>query len=687
MVATIYIEALMRARSRQMDLNDLLKSAELLKGGNPESPYAMVIELYKSWIAHNGDHPLSHFVYFNYAVSMSESGDLTGAVNALREAIRMKPDFFPPYINLGNLLERLGQADKAVGTWNALIDHCAAVTPDTVHYKLTAIKQVGRVLETNASDDAAENILWHSLNINAEQPDVVQHYVSLRQRQCKWPVMQTSERVSKKTLNGAISPLSVACYTDDPMFHLVTSYMYNRKSIGYPTFKPDGPKWERAKTINKGKLKIGYVSSDFRHHAVGFGMTDVLECHDRKKFEIHAYYCGIKTTDVTMERIKKSVDHWTDIMDMDDETAARKIREDKIDILIDLNGYTKDARTKIFAMLPAPINVNWFGFPNSMGSPYHHYIIADDVIIPPSHEIFYSEKVLRLPCYQANDRRRLIAESPSRTDVGLPEDAMVFCCLNGMQKITEPVFKRWMTIMNEVPDSVLWLLAGTDDSNERLRQLATSMGVDGSRLVFAGKLGNPEHLARYPLADLFLDSFPYGSHTTAADSMWMGVPIVTIAGRSFASRVCASLVRAAGLPELVADSPEAYVKIAISLGKKKAKLKELRKHLLDGRNKHVLFDMTLLTRHLEGLYVQMTEEFKRGELPVPDLRNLDIYHEIGITEDLEMSEFMTNEQYIARYRERLQQIHDLYPIQEDNRLWNHNNITLETMPDERSDAA
>jgi len=227
---------------------------------------------------------------------------------------------------------------------------------------------------------------------------------------------------------------------------------------------------------------------------------------------------------------------------------------------------------------------------------------------------------------------------------------------------------------------VVWLFSGTAESNERLRKLAEAKGVAGNRLVFADKMANPEHLARYPLADLFLDSFPYGSHTTAADAMWMGVPIITYSGRSFASRVCGSLVNAAGFPELVADSPEEYVRLAINLAKKKSKLKEIRARLIENRHSALLFDMTKLTRHLEALYEQMREEFQRGELPVPNLRNLELYHEIGINEDLHLSELQSNEQYVTNYREKLWRIHSLYPIDGDCRLWNEDDINLNVAP-------
>ena len=657
-------------RAPAMEIAELLGTAEQLKAIEGSGP--LIVELYKTWIAYHGDHPALHAIYFNYGISMSDNGDNAGAANAFRAAIRIKPDFAPPYVNLGGLLERMGQPDKGVEVWNAMVQQYASVNYDSVGYKLTGLKQMGRVLEASNATAAAEEVLRQSLAINQEQDDVMQHFISLRQGQCKWPPAEPpNEKVTRARLLRAISPLSVACYTDDPLFHLTTSYRYNRKSVGFPKEKID---FARPAKLNK-KLRIGYVSSDLRHHAVGFAMTDVFECHDRKKYDIYAYYCGIDAPDNIQERIKQSV-HWVDITKMTDEQAARKIHEDKIDILIDLNGYTKDARTKVFALRPAPVNVNWFGFPNSMGSPYHHYIIGDDVVTPKGAEAFFSEKILRLPCYQPNDRKRIVSpNTPTRASAGLPETAVVFCSLNGMQKMTSLVFHRWMLVLQHVPGSVLWLLTGTPETNQRLRDRAAANSVAPERLVFAEKMGNPDHLARYPLADLFLDSFPYGAHTTASDSLWMGVPILTLMGRSFAARVCADLVTAAGFPELVTRSPDEYVQKAIALGNDRAALKALRDRMPQARES-LLFDTPKLVKHLEALYEEMRDDYNAGKLPTPDLHNLEIYHEIAIEEDLEKIELLSDDDYIARYRQRLAEIDDLYPVPKDDRLWNEKPIKL-----------
>ena len=374
--------------SRQMLAAELFSVASTLKSMHQEK---LVSELYKTWIAYNGDHELIYVVYFNYGTALTDAGDRPGAINAFRECIRQKPDFYPPYINLGRVLEDIGLAGDAINQWLALVNDLPMINGNAVMHKLIALHQIGRVLESNFNDEAAEDALKQSLEINLDQDEIVQHWIALRQRSCKWPVVSGWESVKKERLVAAISPLSLANLTDDPMFLLAKAYRYNRQSIGlcrspHARFTPAD-----AARRQHDRLRIGYVSSDMREHAVGFAMTDVIEVHDRMRFEIFVYYCGISRVDPIQERIKSAADHWLDINDLTDEQAAQKIAEDEIDILIDLNGYTKSARTKIFSMRPAPVAVNWFGYPGSMGSPYHHYIVADPYIVPPDQDLYYSE--------------------------------------------------------------------------------------------------------------------------------------------------------------------------------------------------------------------------------------------------------------------------------------------------------
>ncbi len=651
---------------KKWSLVELFGNAENLAANQDPGSSAI---LYKTWIAYNPEHPGLHAAYFNYAISLANSGDRPGAINALRECIRFKPDFSPPYINLGRVLEDSGDAGAAVTQWLALVNQLKGVDGDTVKHKLLGLQQIGRVLEAHEQDAPAEDALRQALDINPAQPEVIQHYIALRQRQCKWPVVTGSDYVSEKVLMAGISPLSLANLIDDPVFQLARAYKYNRELV--KTQLGAARRWTPpAVSEARGKLRIGYVSSDLREHAVGFAMADTFEQHDRESFEVHAYYCGINRIDSTRLRIKAASDSWTEINGLTDAQAADKIFKDKIDILVDLNGYTKDARTGVFALRPAPVIVNWMGFPGTMGSPYHNYIVADSHVIPEEHEIYFSEKVVRLPCYQPNDRKRVVApETPSRAEEGLPSGALVFCCLNGLQKLSSQVFSCWLQILAGVPGSVLWLLGGTGDTNARLAQQASQSGIAPERLVFGKKKPNPQHLARYALADLFLDTFPYGAHTTASDAMWMGVPVLTVCGQGFAARVCTSLANAAGMGELVCQDHNAYVARAIELGRNPKALERLKKKLKAGRDSCLLFDTPLLVQELEKQYRGMWDEYRRGALPKPNLVNLDAYHETAVRLQTEGAPIAWNSGLEQRYRKELDAWDDSWGLQPDPRLW------------------
>jgi predicted O-linked N-acetylglucosamine transferase (SPINDLY family) len=625
---------------------------------------------YRDWIAHNPTNPLLHAVYFNYGVALNKSGDRYGAMNALRASLSLKSDFLPSHINLGRLLEDDGQAGGAVTQWLQLVAQTASIDGNSVKHKLIALQQLGRVLEAFQQDEPAEDALRQSLDINAHQPEIVQHWVASRQRQCKWPVMAGSEHVDVAKLFAAVSPLSLAALSHDPMFALARAHKYSRELTGAPRMPlcPDGAAKQRAG--RGGKLRIGYVSSDLREHAVGFAMADVLECHDKEAFEITAYYCGIDRLDPTRRRAEQAVDRWVDITRLSDAEAAQRVHADGIDILIDLNGYTKDARSRIFSYRPAPVAVNWFGYPGTMGSTHHHYLIADPIVLPEEDEIYVSEKVLRLPCYQPNDRKRVVADAvPSREAAGLPENAYVYCCFNGSQKLTPDVLDAWLTILREVPESVLWLLSGGTATDERLRALANESDVAPERLVFAERKPNPEHLARYRLADLFLDNSPYGAHTTASDAMWMGVPVLTYLGSTFPSRVCASVVHAAGLGDLVCDDIHGYIQRAIALGRSRTETESLKAQLEANRASSTLFDTPRLVRELEALFQRMWTDALEGRLPKPNFTNMNAYFEIGLDFAVAGVRHAHGEGLRDAYRHRLKVWAESEHIAPDGRLW------------------
>ncbi len=649
--------ALDQAATRRLSVQDLFQAAASLKQeGRPRGAQA----LYAAWIQHNADHPLGYAVLFNHAVTLSDGGELEAARALLERAVTLNPDFMPGHINLGRVHEGLGAPDRAVQQWSAALARLGAVNGTNLGHKSIALTQAARVLETSHQDAAAEDLLRQLLEIDPAHREAIQHFVALRQRQCEWPVLPALERADRASLAAGMSPLSAAAYTDDPLFQLAVNWNYNKHDVGAPA---SAIHTAHPAALQPGKLRVGYLSSDLREHAVGYLMAEIFEQHDRDRVEVFAYYCGPASADRLHARFQASADHWVCLTGLDDAAAAQRIVDDGIQILVDVNGTTREARNKLLALRPAPVIVNWLGFPGSAASPYHHYIVADEWIIPPDHEVYYTERVVRLPCYQPNDRLRTVSDrAATRAEAGLPDDATVFCCFNGLHKLTPFVFDRWMAILGRVPGSVLWLLSADEAVHARLRQHAVQAGVDPARLVFAAKRGHADHLARYQLADLFLDTAPYGAHTTASDALWMGVPVLTMSGRSFAARVCGSLVRAAGVPELVCGTAAEFVERAVALGQDRPALAQYRARLLAGRDTAVLFDTPRLMHGLEALYAGMWSDFEAGNLPQPDLANCDVLLELGSQVDHAAVEVATIPDYAAWWQQRIDRRHQVRPI-------------------------
>ena len=661
-----YSEAFQRAQARDLSIMELISVAEQMKDVDVRA----VIELYDQFIAHNGDHPALYAVLFNLGVILTDTQELERAREVFERAIALNADFYPAYINVGRVYERQGNIQQAVLKWDAITGRLAQVTGAAIGHKTMGLNQMARVLEASQQDEATESVLKLSLELDPHQREPAQHLIAARQRQCAWPTVQPFERVSRTQLLKGISPLSINAYTDDPMYQLALSWHYNLGDIGTPIADIITNHWA-AKHGSDTRIRIGYLSSDLREHAIGHLMYEVLGLHDRAKVEVFSYYCGIPASgDPIQQHYIKDSDSFVDITGMDDVTAARRIADDGIQILIDVNGYTRDGRIKLLALRPAPIIVNWLGFPGSLGSPYHHYIIADDWVIPEDSEKYYSEAVERIDCYQPNNRLRVVADHrPTRAEAGLPDNAFVYCCFNGTHKITRFTFERWLDILKRVPDSVLWMLSGAELSHGNLKTYAEAYGVDPARIIFAPKLANPHHLARYPLADLFLDTTPYGAHTTCSDALWMGVPVLTLSGRSFAARVCGSLVRSAGLGDLVTTKPQDFVDQAVAIGRDRARLEGYKAQLKANRDTCTLFDMENLVRGLEASYARMWKAFRAGELPQPDLHNLDTYLEVAMTHDHDAVEIQAIVDYEGFWREKLAKRHAYRPIPYDNRLW------------------
>jgi len=363
-----------------------------------------------------------------------------------------------------------------------------------------------------------------------------------------------------------------------------------------------------------GRLRIGYLSADFHAHATAFLAAGLFEYHDRGRFEVVAYSTGPDDRSAMRERLVRGFDRFVDAAGWPALRLANAIRNDAIDILVDLKGHTAGAPPSVLAMRPAPIQVHYLGYPGTLGGRLADYLIGDAVVTPLAHAADYAETLALLPgSYQVNDRERPIAETPGRHDLGLPRSAVVLCCFNGGYKLNPEVFDAWMRILAEVPEAVLWLLTRRGDERlaSNLRRETVRRGIDARRLVFASARPNPEYLALYRAADVFVDTWPYNAHTTASDALWAGCPVVTLRGEAFASRVAASLLTAVGLPELICDDVDRYVATVVRLARDAGDRRRLREHLEGPGRASSLFDTAATTRALEAAYAAMADQHRR----------------------------------------------------------------------------
>ncbi len=365
------------------------------------------------------------------------------------------------------------------------------------------------------------------------------------------------------------------------------------------------------------KLRLGYLSADFHEHATALLMVELFECHDHERFEIYAYSYGADDGKGMRQRLETAFDRFTDIRALSAIDAARAIHRDEVDILIDLKGYTQGSRSAILAFRPAPIQVNYLGYPGTLGGDFCDYLVTDAFVTPPQAAADYSEAFAYMPdSYQPHGRCGVIGRRPSRADAGLPERGFVFCCFNQAYKITPEIFDVWCRMLLCMPDSVLWLL-NSPMAEGNLRREAFHRGITAERIVFAADRPQSEHLGRLQLADLVVDTAPYNAHTTASDALWAGVPIVTCAGETFPSRVAGSVLKAIGLEELVTSDLDQYFELALSLASDAGKLAALKQKLAANRMGSALFGIRGYTRHLETLYDRMWRKHLAGERPGP----------------------------------------------------------------------
>lgn len=585
-----FSEAILLARQSKLTVVQLFNLAAELENVQFRG---LAITLYQTWLHYNKN-DYAQAVYFNLGAMQSNDGDLEGAKQSYQEAIRIAPTFVQPRVNLGLIYERMKRPDLAILEWKA-VEYNIPIDAENQSLVLTAINHLGRLFESTKQFYDALITLTKSLQIEPDQPDAIHHWVSLRQKLCFWPIFDPTIDISEKDLLDATSALAMISVSDDPQIQLNAAHNFIRKKINV-----DVPALTKRKGYQHKKIRIGYCSSDFCLHPVSMLTVELFELHNRDKFEVYGYCWSPEDGSELRQRVIKAMDHFERIDKLGDEAAAQLIRNHEIDILIDLQGQTAGARANMLAYRPAPVQITYLGLPATTGFPFIDYVIADRYIIPENMATYYSEKPLYMPdVYQVSDRKRTIGPIPSRASYGLPEKGFIFSSFNNSLKYTPDMFDVWMRILHQVPDSVLWLLSDNQWAEKNLRREAQARGIAADRLIFGYRVAPQDYLARYAIADLFLDTFPFNAGTTANDALWMGLPVLTYSGQCFSSRMAGALLTAAGLPELITTSFTDYEKRAVELAKNPAVCLEYREHLQRIHETGVVFNTELFVKNLE----------------------------------------------------------------------------------------
>ena len=526
-----------------------------------------------------------------------ESGAFDNALAAYEQLIRSAPGYDEGWFRRGSALWLLERFEDALASYaNALTLNPgrfgAAFNSGTVLLKLD------RYDEAFAAFEQARNIApAHPYVLGGNASAVLGGADLVRWDDCRAQVISAVQNSS-----AVIAPLTFMPFCDEGALRRACSETFVADRVPMPA----APLWN-GERYGHDRIRVAYLSSDFHQHATAALIAGLIERHDRSRFEITGISFSRDDGSAMRARLIKAFDHFEDVRTLDDAQAAQLLRAREIDIAVDLKGHTEGARPGILAHRPCPVQVNYLGYPGTIGAPWLDYILADTIVLPLSDQPFYSEKIIHLPhCYQVNDSSRVMAENtPSRAEAGLTASGFVFCCFNAAWKITPRIFAIWMRLLASVPGSVLWLLDDNDTARGHLRKAATAHGIDPARLVFAPRTEPAAHLARHRLADLFVDTLPYNAHTTASDALWAGLPLVTVLGNQFDGRVAASLLTALGLPELVAPSLETYEALALALARDPARLAQVKAQLAHNRLSSPLFDTDGFRTAIETAYQGM----------------------------------------------------------------------------------
>jgi predicted O-linked N-acetylglucosamine transferase (SPINDLY family) len=532
------------------------------------------------------------------------------AVRAFDRALSAEPDLIEAWFQRGIVQDELGHREQAIASY----DRALQLQPNNfavINNRAATLMKMKRFAEAAAGFRRLDRLSpGNVIALNGVAGAALQA--------CDWSFHdEYLKRMRALVLQGRpeIQPGTLMGYHDEPALQKACAANYFR-SLNLPA---PLAAWRTTnhKPFSGEKIKIAYCSADFQSHPVPRLLIGMFENHDREKFEVHAISFAPDDKSEMRVRLTRTFDHFHDVLTMSDSDTARLMAELGVDIAVDLMGYTTRARTGILTRRPAPVQVNYMGYPSTLAADFCDYIIGDPVVTPFDYQPFYSERIVQLPdTYMATDDKRAVpGPAPSRAEAGLPARGFVFCCFNNNWKISAPQFDIWMRLMRGIEESVLWLLRDNDEVMDNLKRHAAERGIDPGRVIFAPRVKQPEHMARHRLADLFLDTLPYNAHTTAEDCLWAGVPLVTCLGQNFYGRVAASTLHAMGVPELVTGNLAEYEKLALALAKDPPRLAALKKRLEDNRRSAPLFNTARFTRNMEKAYFMMRDVWLAGEAP------------------------------------------------------------------------
>lgn len=556
----------------QMSIDQLFQHCETLQSSGQTSA---AIALYQTWIEHTAS-PYKSLAMFNLGSLQQSTGEFANAIATYQACIAEQPHLAHAHINLGLLYEKLGQHEQALQKWSNVVANGLLSEKTDATMQVAALNHIGRLHENKKNYDLAEQALEKSLQLDPKQPGVIQHWVHIRQKACKWPVYKPLPNITHNEMLMATSPLAMLALTDDPVQQLLTAHAFVGRTYGFKEeFLCKGRKYQH------DRIRIGYVSGDLCVHAVGLLLPELLEGHDKTKFEIFGYDFSPEDGTAHRERLKKAFDHLHPIHTLTDRQVAELVLADEIDVLIDLHGLSSGARPGIFALHPAPKQGTYLGFIGTTGMPWFDFVIADRYALPEELTPYFTEKPLYVDgSFIPLTRDETPVREATRAEFGLPDDAFVMAAFGNVYKITEEMFNVWLNILKEAPNSVLWLMDDNKATTHQLKTYAQQKGADLNRIIFTGRAAHAEYLAKLRLADVFLDNFPYNCGSTARDVIAGGLALVTISGNTFVSRMGGSILNSIHIPELVATNTKEYTEIILKLKNSKDFMRKIKEKII-----------------------------------------------------------------------------------------------------------